>query len=85
MERAKTLAAWYREHLGVPLEVDQTYGTFESGGPDPLSPRTVVRTHGDEVYVAETLVPRIEVIDPSNGTTRGVESVRVHRLHRSEP
>jgi predicted enzyme related to lactoylglutathione lyase len=24
------LAAWYREHLGVPLEVGQTYGAFTS-------------------------------------------------------
>ena len=24
------LAAWYREHLGVPVEPSQTYGTFSS-------------------------------------------------------
>ena len=28
----QSLAAWYREHLGVPLESGQTYGTFESDG-----------------------------------------------------
>jgi predicted enzyme related to lactoylglutathione lyase len=28
----KTLAAWYRDHLGVPLETDQTYATFKSSG-----------------------------------------------------
>ena len=28
----KALAAWYREHLGVPVEPDQTYGTLPSGG-----------------------------------------------------
>jgi predicted enzyme related to lactoylglutathione lyase len=27
----KALATWYREHLGVPVEPDQTYGPFSSG------------------------------------------------------
>ena len=26
----KTIAAWYREHLGVPVEPEQTYGAFTS-------------------------------------------------------
>src|SRR5437868_3136699 len=26
----KGLAAWYREHLGVPVEAGQTYGSFKS-------------------------------------------------------
>ena len=26
----KALAAWYREHLGVPVETEQTYGSFSS-------------------------------------------------------
>src|SRR2546422_7046233 len=26
----KALAAWYREHLGVPIEPEQTYGAFTS-------------------------------------------------------
>jgi hypothetical protein len=26
----KALAAWYREHLGVPIESEQTYGAFTS-------------------------------------------------------
>src|SRR5436305_661792 len=26
----KALAAWYREHLGVPIEPGQTYGAFAS-------------------------------------------------------
>src|SRR5258708_28577712 len=26
----KALAAWYREHLGVPVEPEQTYGAFTS-------------------------------------------------------
>src|SRR6202043_3320519 len=29
----QALAAWYREHLGVPVEVGQTYGAFQSSGP----------------------------------------------------
>jgi predicted enzyme related to lactoylglutathione lyase len=28
----KGLAAWYREHLGVPTEPDQTYAIFASSG-----------------------------------------------------
>jgi predicted enzyme related to lactoylglutathione lyase len=28
----KALAAWYREHLGVPVEPNQTYGEFLSVG-----------------------------------------------------
>jgi predicted enzyme related to lactoylglutathione lyase len=27
----QALAAWYREHLGVPLEAGQTYAAFKSG------------------------------------------------------
>jgi predicted enzyme related to lactoylglutathione lyase len=29
----KALAAWYRQHLGVPVEEGQTYGTISSTGP----------------------------------------------------
>jgi predicted enzyme related to lactoylglutathione lyase len=29
----KALAAWYREHLGIPVEPDQTYGMLISIGP----------------------------------------------------
>ena len=28
----KALAAWYREHLGVPVEAGQTYGALASAG-----------------------------------------------------
>src|SRR5262245_31462389 len=28
----RALAAWYREHLGVPVEGNQTYGAFTSSG-----------------------------------------------------
>lgn len=30
----KTLAEWYREHLGVPVESGQTYGTFSADAGD---------------------------------------------------
>lgn len=33
----KALAAWYREQLGVSLEVDQTYATFKSAGADEVT------------------------------------------------
>ncbi|MDX1421166.1 MAG: VOC family protein [Rubricoccaceae bacterium] len=29
------LAAWYRDHLGVPVEPGQTYGTFVAAPSDP--------------------------------------------------
>jgi predicted enzyme related to lactoylglutathione lyase len=29
----KALVAWYREHLGVPVEPEQTFAAFESTGP----------------------------------------------------
>src|SRR5579871_957109 len=29
----QALAAWYREHLGIPLEAGQTYATLKSAGP----------------------------------------------------
>lgn len=31
-EDPEALADWYREHLGVPIEEDQTYATFASDG-----------------------------------------------------
>ena len=30
----QALAAWYRDHLGMPLEAGQTYATFKSNGPN---------------------------------------------------
>jgi predicted enzyme related to lactoylglutathione lyase len=36
------LAAWYRDHLGVPIEAGQTYGTFQSSA---ASEPTVWSTH----------------------------------------
>lgn len=37
----KGLAAWYRDHLGVPIEEDQVYGTF-TAGTDPARPEQTV-------------------------------------------
>ncbi len=33
----KSLAAWYREHLGVPVEAGQTHGVLTSGGPGEMT------------------------------------------------
>src|SRR6266849_1048861 len=33
----KALAAWYREHLGVPVEPGQTYGAFTSAAAGELA------------------------------------------------
>lgn len=43
------------------------------GGPDPISPRPLVRTGGDRVYVAETLTPRITELDVPTGRARVIE------------
>jgi predicted enzyme related to lactoylglutathione lyase len=33
----KALADWYRQHLGVPVAEDQSYGAFESAGPGEVT------------------------------------------------
>lgn len=33
----KALAAWYRDHLGVPLEPGQTHGMLTSSGPGEMT------------------------------------------------
>jgi hypothetical protein len=33
----KALAAWYREHLGVPVDPGQTYGALASSGPGEVT------------------------------------------------
>lgn len=50
--------------------------TFPGGsGPDPLSPRPIVRTAGELVLLAETLTPRITELDPATGESRTIEWV----------
>lgn len=34
---SKALAAWYREHLGMPVEAGQTYGSLNSTGPGEVT------------------------------------------------
>jgi hypothetical protein len=62
-------------HVG---EVHMTYGfrrhTFPMGaGPDPLSPRSLIRTEGHRVFIAETLTPRITELDVLTGDTRSID------------
>ena len=40
----QALAAWYREHLGVPVEEGQTYGTFTAGAAGGAPEQTVWST-----------------------------------------
>lgn len=42
-------------------------------GPDPISPRPLVRTDGNRVYMAQTLLPRIDVLDVSTGESSSVQ------------
>ena len=63
------------QHLGA---LQQTKGfrrhEFPSGaGPDPISPRAVVRTGKRSVYVAETLTSRVTVHDVLNGGSWTIE------------
>lgn len=37
----KALAVWYRDHLGVPIDEGQTYGTFTAGAADGAPEQTV--------------------------------------------
>lgn len=62
-------------HVG---ELHQTFGfrrhTFPGGrGPDPISPRSLIRTEGHRVFVAETLTPRITELDVSSGDMRSID------------
>lgn len=57
-------------------EVARTEGMHRTGysgggaGPGPLSPRAHFAVSGGHVYVAETLTPRITVLDPSGTVVR---------------
>jgi predicted enzyme related to lactoylglutathione lyase len=33
----KALAAWYRDHLGIPIDAGQTYGSLTSTGPGEMT------------------------------------------------
>lgn len=48
------------------------FRTSFGGGPDPLSPRAQLDVANGEVYVAETLTPRIWVLSPSGDSLRTI-------------
>lgn len=63
---------------GHVAELGETYGfrrhVHDGGsGPDPISPRSIVRTGGSRVYTAEALTPRIGIFDVSTGQSRSFE------------
>lgn len=62
-------------HLGELGQIEGFMRIDGSGvaGPHPLSPRTVTRISGGEVYVAETETPRIQVLDLGGTVTREIE------------
>lgn len=64
-------------YLGELGRVDGLKRISGSGvaGAHPLSPRAVMRVSGDEVFVAETETPRIEVMDFAGTVTRTIEWV----------
>lgn len=63
------------ESLGDLLEFSgmRRYEFPGGTGPDPLSPRAIVRAHGEEIFVAETTDTRIRGIHASSGTSRIIE------------
>jgi predicted enzyme related to lactoylglutathione lyase len=49
----KALAAWYRDNLGVPIDENQTYGTFTAGNAGGAPEQTVWSTFpNDTTYFA---------------------------------
>lgn len=62
-------------HLAEVAELDgMRRHAFEGGGgPDPFSPRDIVRTRGGTIFVAETLTPRILELDVTTGESRTIE------------
>jgi predicted enzyme related to lactoylglutathione lyase len=54
----KGLAAWYRDHLGVPVDANQTYGTFTAGNAAGAQEQTVWSTFPmDTTYFAPSTAP----------------------------
>jgi len=54
----KALAAWYREHLGVPVDPGQTYATFTAGSAGDTPEQTVWSTFPeDTTYFAPSTAP----------------------------
>ena len=51
----KALAAWYRDHLGIPVEASQTYGTLNSAGAGEPTVWSVFPT--DTTYFAPSTAP----------------------------
>ena len=54
----KALAAWYRDHLGVPVDPGQTYGALTSSGPG-------------EMTVSSTFPADTPYFDPGSGDVHG--------------
>lgn len=66
----KGLAAWYRDHLGVPIDEGQTYGTLTAGTSTSVSPEQTVWSAfpSDTTYFAPSEAPfmvnyRVESLD----------------------
>ncbi len=65
----EALAAWYRDHLGVPIDEGQTYGTFTAGAAAARPEQTVWSAFpSDTTYFAPGEAPfmvnyRVENLD----------------------
>ena len=83
----KALAAWYREHLGVPIEAAQTHGMLVSSGAGEL---TVWSTFpADTMYFGAGPAPfmvnyRVRDLDAMLAQLRAAETAGVEGLHVCE-
>lgn len=53
----QALAAWYRDHLGVPIDAGQTYGTFTAGASDAPEQTVWSAFPADTDYFAPSEAP----------------------------
>ena len=55
----QALAAWYRAHLGLPIDAGQTYGTFTAGAAGGAAPEQTVWSAfpDDTTYFAPSTAP----------------------------
>lgn len=86
----QTLAAWYRDHLGIPIDEGQTYGTFTAGS-DLTSPEQTVWSAfpEDTTYFAPSTAPfmvnyRVADLDAMLAQLRAAGATVEDRVEDSE-
>ena len=87
----KRLAAWYREHLGMPIDEGQTYGTFTAGAPETPAPEQTVWSAfpWDTTYFAPSEAPfmvnyRVSNLDRMRSQLRAAGALVDERVEEYE-